>query len=141
MVKTASKGNAAMELLSILKATQNLPAVYKMVTKDRLARLIGEKFSATEKTATQELHNLAHKKGLLYDIRQCGENDSAHVFECIFGTYKTKVIFFKHSETLVILKGIHSIIFHVTMKITFYIESQNDGSHSKERPGKSQFFI
>ena len=63
-----------------------------MVTKDRLDRLIGKQFSATEKTAAQELHNLALEQELFYDIRQCGENDSAHVFECIFGTYKTKVI-------------------------------------------------
>ena len=79
--------------MSILKATQNLPVVDEMVTKSRLDRLIGQQFSATEKTAGPELRKLADEQELFYDIRQCGENDSAPVFEYTFGTYKTKVIF------------------------------------------------
>ena len=81
-----------MELLSILRATQNLPVVDEMVTKSRLDSLVGKQFSVTEKTAYNELRKLADEQELFYDIRPCGENDSAPVFECIFGTYKTKVI-------------------------------------------------
>jgi len=62
------------------------------VTKDRLDKLTGQQFSATAKTAALELRKLADEQEIFYDIRPCGENDSEPVFECVFGTYKTKVI-------------------------------------------------
>ena len=65
-----------------------------MVTKSRLDSLIGQHVSATAKTATREVRKLADEQQLFYAILPCGENDSAPVFECKFGTYKTKVIFF-----------------------------------------------
>jgi len=82
-----------LAFLATLRASPNLPAVYEMVTKDRLAGLIGQEFSATEKTALQELRKLAKAQEIFNDMGQCGENYKTHVFECIFGTYKTKVIF------------------------------------------------
>ena len=90
-----------------------------MVTKSRLDSLIGQQFSATEQTAAQELHQLADKHELFCDIRQYGENDNEHVFEYIFGTYKTKVIYFKHIESfnLVIL------YLNLKLKYIYFIEA------------------
>jgi len=63
-----------------------------MVTKDRLAKLIGQQFYATAKTAIPKLRKLADEQEIFYCTRPC-KNDNAPVFECIFGTYKTKVFF------------------------------------------------